>query len=68
MDAEKPYAVWAATAGFGVRGLVCAFGRRLVAVERKRRVQVFSASRFRLRFAMTRQGTRPGFGDKSPKR
>jgi hypothetical protein len=41
-DADRPDAACAATTDFGVRGLVRAFQRRLVAVERKRASCFFS--------------------------
>ena len=41
MNTDEPNAADAATTGFGVRGLVRAFGRRLVAVERERGVRLF---------------------------
>ncbi len=58
MDTDEASAFGVATKGFGVRGLVRAFRRRLVAVECKRRVQASATGRW----------TRPCLVDKSTKR
>jgi len=57
MDINKPGTACTAATAFGVRGLVRAFGRRLVAVEWKEAVWTSFAGPLNA----------AGFGDKSPK-
>jgi hypothetical protein len=69
--ADEPSAAGAAGTYFGVRGLVRAFGRRLVAVERGEGHSAASGAAARACAAVAASSPRrrgPCFGDESPKR